>query len=165
MKCISKLTELKYLTFQVLKRLWKAVTSILKIALASWFYKTDILIVNKQPLADTPTVTRAVEDAIAELKLGLPKNIKITVTFRQEDFIEASIDNVRSALIEGSIIVALILIPFLMDWPLLWSLPRIVWFGGISGYSSRSLANFRSRIGVSSGNSPWQYWKHLANIN
>ncbi len=78
--------------------------------------KAIILIVNKQPLADTPTVTRAVEDAIAELKLGLPKNIKITVTFRQEDFIEASIDNVREALIEGSIIVALILIPFLMDW-------------------------------------------------
>jgi len=78
--------------------------------------KAIILIVNKQPLADTPTVTRAVEAAMAEVKLGLPKDINVTVTFRQEDFIEASIDNVREALVEGSIIVALILIPFLMDW-------------------------------------------------
>lgn len=78
--------------------------------------KAIILTVNKQPLADTPTVTRAVEAAMAEVKLGLPENIKITVTFRQEDFIEASIENVREALVEGSVIVALILIPFLMDW-------------------------------------------------
>lgn len=78
--------------------------------------KAIILTVNKQPLADTPTVTRAVEAAMTEVKLGLPKNIKVTVIFRQEDFIESSIANVREGLVEGSIIVALILIPFLMDW-------------------------------------------------
>jgi len=33
------------------------------------------------------------------------------VTFRQEDYIDASIENVRG-FIEGSIIVALVLIPF-----------------------------------------------------
>jgi len=38
------------------------------------------------------------------------------VTFRQEDYIDASIENVREALVEGSIIVALVLIPFLMNW-------------------------------------------------
>lgn len=75
-----------------------------------------ILTVNKQPLADTPTVTRAVEAAMAETKSSLPKDIKVTVTFRQNDFIDASIDNVRAALVEGSVIVAAILIPFLMNW-------------------------------------------------
>lgn len=75
-----------------------------------------IVMVNKQPQADTPTVTRAVTAALEEIKAGLPKDVKVDVTFRQADYIEASVDNVRSALIEGSLIVAAILIPFLMNW-------------------------------------------------
>lgn len=78
--------------------------------------KAVIVMVNRQPVADTPTVTRAVEAAMAEVKQSLPKDIKVTVTFRQEEYIESSVENVRSALVEGSIIVALILIPFLMNW-------------------------------------------------
>jgi CzcA family heavy metal efflux pump len=75
-----------------------------------------ILLIDKQPQADTPTVTRAIEAAMAEVKASLPKDVEVTVTFRQEDYIDASIENVREALVEGSIIVALILIPFLMNW-------------------------------------------------
>ena len=78
--------------------------------------KAVVVIVNKQPQADTPTVTRAVEAAMTEVKAGLPEGIQVATTFRQETYIDASIDNVREALIEGSIIVALILIPFLMNW-------------------------------------------------
>ncbi|PSB15063.1 CusA/CzcA family heavy metal efflux RND transporter [Phormidesmis priestleyi ULC007] len=78
--------------------------------------KAVVAIVNKQPQADTSTVTRAVETAMTEVKAGLPEGIQVTTTFRQETYIDASIDNVREALIEGSIIVALILIPFLMNW-------------------------------------------------
>jgi CzcA family heavy metal efflux pump len=78
--------------------------------------KAVVVLVNKQPQADTPTVTHAIEAAINEIKAGLPKDVKVSVTFRQEDFIDASIENVRAALIEGSIIVAIILIPFLMNW-------------------------------------------------
>ncbi|HEY9860924.1 MAG TPA: efflux RND transporter permease subunit, partial [Candidatus Obscuribacterales bacterium] len=78
--------------------------------------KAVVAIVNKQPLADTPTVTRAVEAAMTELKAGLPSGIQVATTFRQETYIDASIENVREALVEGSIIVALILIPFLMNW-------------------------------------------------
>ncbi len=74
-----------------------------------------VILINKQPQADTPTVTRNIEAAMAEIKASLPEGIQIDNTFRQEDFIEASIENVRAALIEGSIIVALILIPFLMN--------------------------------------------------
>ncbi|BAY63550.1 heavy metal efflux pump, CzcA family protein (plasmid) [Nostoc linckia NIES-25] len=78
--------------------------------------KAVIVMVNKQPQADTPTVTRAIEAAMSEIQAGLPKDIKVTPTFRQENYIDSSIENVREALIEGSIIVALILIPFLMNW-------------------------------------------------
>ncbi|GBO51671.1 cobalt-zinc-cadmium resistance protein CzcA [Pseudanabaena sp. lw0831] len=78
--------------------------------------KAVVAIINKQPQADTPTVTRAVEAAMNEVKAGLPEGIKINTTFRQEAYIDASIENVQEALIEGSIIVALILIPFLMNW-------------------------------------------------
>ena len=78
--------------------------------------KAIIVMINKQPLADTPTVTRAIEAAMAELVASLPKDIKVTATFRQKNYIDSSIENVREALVEGSIIVAIILIPFLMNW-------------------------------------------------
>ena len=78
--------------------------------------KAVIVMVNRQPVADTPTVTKAVEAAMAEVQQALPKDIKVTVTFRQEEYINSSVENVRSALVEGSIIVTLILIPFLMNW-------------------------------------------------
>ncbi|MBE9227394.1 efflux RND transporter permease subunit [Phormidium sp. LEGE 05292] len=78
--------------------------------------KAVIVLVNRQPNADTPTVTRAVEAAMKEVQQSLPKDIKVTVTFRQEEYINSSVENVRSALVEGSIIVAVILIPFLMNW-------------------------------------------------
>ncbi|MEG4806621.1 efflux RND transporter permease subunit [Microcoleus sp. F8-D3] len=78
--------------------------------------KAVIVMVNRQPVADTPTVTKAVEAAMAQVQQALPKDIKVTVTFRQEEYINSSVENVRSALVEGSIIVTLILIPFLMNW-------------------------------------------------
>ncbi|BAZ51450.1 heavy metal efflux pump, CzcA family protein [Nostoc sp. NIES-4103] len=78
--------------------------------------KAVIVMINKQPQVDTPTVTRAIEAAMSEIQTGLPKDIKFFPTFRQENYIDASIENVREALVEGSMIVALILIPFLMNW-------------------------------------------------
>ena len=56
-----------------------------------------VVIVNKQPAADTPTVTRAIEAAMEEIKPGLPKDVKVAVTFRQESFIEASLKNVEGS--------------------------------------------------------------------
>jgi CzcA family heavy metal efflux pump len=75
-----------------------------------------VVMISRQPEGDTPTVTRAVEAALAEIKAGLPADVRTQITFRQESYIAASVENVRSALIEGSLIVALILIPFLMNW-------------------------------------------------
>ncbi len=78
-----------------------------------------IMMVNKQPLIDTPTVTRAVEAAMQEVKAGLPQDVRLKRTFSQDTYIESSVENVRAALIEGGIIVALVLIPFLSNWRML----------------------------------------------
>jgi CzcA family heavy metal efflux pump len=75
-----------------------------------------ILTVTKQPVADTPTVVKAVDVAMAELKAGLPAGITFDKTFDQNIFIEASIKNVEEALRDGTIIVSAILIVFLMNW-------------------------------------------------
>ncbi|AGY58290.1 efflux RND transporter permease subunit [Gloeobacter kilaueensis] len=75
-----------------------------------------IVTVTRQPFADTPTVTRAVEQAMAELQPTLPKDVKVTTTFRQQDFIETSVGNVVDALRDGALIVAVILIFFLGNW-------------------------------------------------
>ncbi len=78
--------------------------------------KAVIALINKQPAADTPTVTKAIEAAMEEVKSSLPEAIQVTTTFRQESYIDSSIENVKAALFEGAIIVSLILIPFLMNW-------------------------------------------------
>lgn len=75
-----------------------------------------IVVVNKQPLNDTPTVTQAIDRAMTEIKVGLPQDVLVTETFRQENFIEASIENVLSSLRDGIIIVSIILLLFLMNW-------------------------------------------------
>jgi len=75
-----------------------------------------VVLVNKQPQYDTPTVTRAIAKAMDEVKAGLPKDVKVTETFRQQSFIDAAIENVTGSLRDGIIIVSIILLMFLMNW-------------------------------------------------
>jgi CzcA family heavy metal efflux pump len=75
-----------------------------------------VVLVNKQPQYDTPTVTRAIAKAMEEVKAGLPKDVKVTETFRQQSFIDAAIENVTGSLRDGIIIVSIILLMFLMNW-------------------------------------------------
>ncbi|MEB3336613.1 MAG: efflux RND transporter permease subunit, partial [Leptolyngbyaceae bacterium] len=75
-----------------------------------------IVVVNKQPLADTPTVTRDIEQAMTEVQAGLPQDVTVQVTFRQNNFIDAAIHNVRDALRDGILIVSIVLLMFLMNW-------------------------------------------------
>ncbi|AFZ33450.1 MULTISPECIES: CusA/CzcA family heavy metal efflux RND transporter [Cyanophyceae] len=75
-----------------------------------------VVMINKQPQADTPTVTQAIEAAMAELQTSLPSDVKFTVTFRQQNFIDDAIENVQSSLRDGIIIVSIILLLFLMNW-------------------------------------------------
>ncbi|MBN8454135.1 efflux RND transporter permease subunit [Accumulibacter sp.] len=73
-----------------------------------------ILSVQKQPAADTVALTRQVEAALAELKGGLPVGMAAPrVTFRQADFIEASIRNLELKLAAAAVFVAAVLYLFL----------------------------------------------------
>lgn len=75
-----------------------------------------MLIVEKQPTANTLELTRAVEAAFAELKPGL-KDVKVDTTiFRPATFIERSIDNLTRALLIGCALVAAVLFLFTRDW-------------------------------------------------
>ena len=75
-----------------------------------------IVSVQKQPAADTVKLTGEIENALAELKQGLPAGLSAPeVLFRQANFIEASIDNVVEALRDGAILVAIVLFAFLLN--------------------------------------------------
>jgi len=75
-----------------------------------------ILSVQKQPSADSVTLTREVEKAIAELGKSLPKGVEApSFLFKQADFIEHSVNNVEEALRDGAILVAVILFLFLLN--------------------------------------------------
>jgi nickel/cobalt tolerance cation efflux system protein len=75
-----------------------------------------VLMINKQPDVDTPTVTKAVEAVMASLQLTFPADVQIVRTFRQSNFIDSAIGNVSGSLVEGIIIVSVIMLLFLMNW-------------------------------------------------
>jgi len=74
-----------------------------------------LLIVEKYPWANTLETTKGVEEAIEELKPGLP-NLKIDPTiFRPADFIEVAFHNLKTALLLGCLLVAAIIAAFLFE--------------------------------------------------
>jgi HME family heavy-metal exporter len=75
-----------------------------------------IVSVQKQPAADTVKLSHDLEQALAELKQGMPAGLAAPrILFRQADFIEASIGNVMEALRDGAIMVAIVLFAFLLS--------------------------------------------------
>ncbi|MCE0872515.1 efflux RND transporter permease subunit [Pseudomonas monteilii] len=73
-----------------------------------------ILGVQKQPTADTIALTQAIESALADMKGSLPAGMsEPQVTFRQANFIEASIHTLQGKLIGAAVFVAVILFFFL----------------------------------------------------
>ncbi|MGM0457160.1 MAG: efflux RND transporter permease subunit [Cyanobacteriota bacterium] len=75
-----------------------------------------VLMINKQPDVDTPTVTQAVEAMMDSLQATFPADVDVQRTFRQSNFIDAAIRNVSGSLIQGIIIVSVIMLLFLMNW-------------------------------------------------
>ncbi|MDX2205414.1 MAG: efflux RND transporter permease subunit [Hyphomicrobiaceae bacterium] len=76
-----------------------------------------IISVQKQPGADTLVLTRRLEDMLATLQASLPKGVDATrIQFRQATFIETSIGNLTRALLEASVVVAVLLLLFLLNW-------------------------------------------------
>jgi CzcA family heavy metal efflux pump len=74
-----------------------------------------ILAIQKQPGANTLTLTRAVEQTLEDLSRALPDDVKIRTLFKQSTFIEAAVHNVRDALRDGAILVVVVLSLFLLS--------------------------------------------------
>ncbi|MEX1119227.1 MAG: efflux RND transporter permease subunit [Terrimicrobiaceae bacterium] len=74
-----------------------------------------IMSVIKAPGFDTITLTEQIEAAIEGLKPTLPGGVEATVLFRQRDFIDSAIGNLKKAIVEGAIMVTLVLLLFLLS--------------------------------------------------
>lgn len=75
-----------------------------------------ILTVTKQPATSTIELSAKLDNALAELQKTLPADVKMsTDIYRQERFINNSIDNVKKSLFEGGIFVIIVLFLFLMN--------------------------------------------------
>lgn len=76
-----------------------------------------LMTITKQPSVSTIELTRRIETALDDLKATLPQDVEIhTDIFRQADFIENSVANVRKSLLEGALFVVIVLFIFLMNW-------------------------------------------------
>ncbi|MDR2926872.1 MAG: CusA/CzcA family heavy metal efflux RND transporter [Cytophagaceae bacterium] len=91
------------------------VGSAVKMGYASQNAKPAVIIsVSKQPNINTLNVTENIERNLADIQQSLPADVRMdTKIFRQADFIEASVNNVGSALLEGAVFVIVILFLFL----------------------------------------------------
>ena len=75
-----------------------------------------LLTVNKQPAADTRRVTRDIEDALRALQSSLPADVRVnSQLYQQQTFIDLAVANVVEALRDGSLLVMLVLLLFLLD--------------------------------------------------
>lgn len=88
-----------------------------KLGVASEKTKSAVLLtITKQPNTNTIELSEKLDASIADLQKGLPTDVKIsTDIFRQERFINNSINNVQKSLYEGSIFVVIVLFLFLMN--------------------------------------------------
>ncbi|MEG1606614.1 MAG: efflux RND transporter permease subunit [Mucinivorans sp.] len=75
------------------------------------------LSITKQPATGTIELTQRLEKVINELRASLPPDVVLSEDiFRQETFIQSSLDNITKALAEGGVLVVLILMLFLGNW-------------------------------------------------
>ena len=75
-----------------------------------------ILRIVKQNDANTLAITKAIDEALAELQPNLPKGVKLSGDiFRQEWFISGGLTNVEEALRDSAIVVAIIITLFLAN--------------------------------------------------
>lgn len=76
-----------------------------------------IMSVQKQPGASTIELTGEVDRAVTELARTMPDDVEINAhLFRQANFIDASINNIERALVEGAVLCVIVLFLFLLNF-------------------------------------------------
>ena len=88
-----------------------------KMGLASVSGKPAVLLtVTKQPSTSTLELTGKLDEVVEQIRSALPKDVKVnTQLYRQQNFIDSSISNIKKSLVEGGIFVVLVLFIFLMN--------------------------------------------------
>jgi CzcA family heavy metal efflux pump len=117
-----------------------------------------ILSIDKAPGFDTLKLSEEIEKALDELKTSLPEGIEAGVLFRQGDFIEHAVGNLKEAIRDGAIMVTIILFLFLLNVrttlitltaiPLSFAITLLTfrWFG--TGVNSMTLGGIAVAIGM-----------------
>jgi CzcA family heavy metal efflux pump len=75
-----------------------------------------VLSIDKAPGFDTLVLTERIQAALDELKPTLPPDVEIAIMFKQGDFIEHAIGNLKEAIRDGAIMVTIVLFLFLLNF-------------------------------------------------
>ncbi|TVR37132.1 MAG: efflux RND transporter permease subunit, partial [Balneolaceae bacterium] len=118
-----------------------------------------ILVISKEPAANTLNLTRDIENRLNELVSAMPDDVTVyTELFQQAQFIEVAIDNVLNALFISGVLVIFILFVFLVNWRAtlisLVALPvsviisvLVLWMAGMT-FNTMTLGGIAIAIGV-----------------
>ena len=117
-----------------------------------------IMSITKAPGFDTLGLTEGIETALRELQPTLPAGVETVVLFRQADFITNAIGNLKSAIVEGAVMVTLVIFLFLLNFrttfitlmamPLSFAITLLTfkWFG--TSVNSMTLGGLAVAIGM-----------------
>jgi CzcA family heavy metal efflux pump len=117
-----------------------------------------ILSIDKAPGFDTLKLSAAIEKALDDFRPNLPPGVEAEILFRQGDFIESAVGNLKEAIRDGAIMVTIILFLFLLNFrttfitltaiPLSFAITLLTfkWFG--TGVNSMTLGGIAVAIGM-----------------
>ncbi len=74
-----------------------------------------VLSIDKAPGFDTLALSAEIEKALDELRPTLPEGVELGILFRQGDFIENAVGNLKEAIFDGAVMVTIILFLFLLN--------------------------------------------------
>jgi len=117
-----------------------------------------ILSIDKAPGFDTLKLSAAIEAVLEELRPGLPAGVEAEVLFRQGDFIESAIGNLKEAIRDGAIMVTIVLFLFLLNLrttiitltaiPLSFAITLLIFRGFDISVNSMTLGGIAVAIGM-----------------
>jgi CzcA family heavy metal efflux pump len=74
-----------------------------------------ILSIDKSPGFDTLRLSAEIEKALTQIRPSLPAGVEAEILFRQGDFIESAVGNLKEAIRDGAIMVTIVLLLFLLN--------------------------------------------------